>query len=104
MKKRLITITLFVCGIGLHVFSQTLEKYPLPKPLPPNAASLFKVLERPVGSYTGTVPVNIPVCAVASGAFAASVSLNYNSTGGTSMYRVVAVALSLINRQVLILV
>jgi YD repeat-containing protein len=82
MKKRLIIITLFIYGIGLHVFSQSLEKYPLPKPLPPNAASLFKVLERPVGSYTGTVPVNIPVCAVSSGALTADVSLNYNSTGG----------------------
>ena len=48
-------------------------------------ASLFKVLDRPLGTYTGTIPVNFPLCKVTSGPLSADVALNYNSTGGISV-------------------
>jgi hypothetical protein len=32
------------------------------KPLPPNAAAMFKVLERPIGTFTGAIPISFPLC------------------------------------------
>jgi YD repeat-containing protein len=55
---------------------------PLVKPIPPDAAALFKVLERPLGTYTGTVPISFPMCSLKSGTLSADIALNYNSTGG----------------------
>jgi YD repeat-containing protein len=63
-------------------FAQYQKNLPEAKPIPPNAAALFKTLERPVGTYTGTIPVNFPLCSVGSGSITASLSLDYNSTGG----------------------
>lgn len=58
------------------------ENLPRAKPIPPNAAALFKTLERPLGTYTGTIPISFPLCSVSSGALTADVSLNYTGTGG----------------------
>jgi YD repeat-containing protein len=62
--------------------AQFQAEMPLAKPIPPNAAAMFKVVERPLGSYTGTVPVSIPLCSVTSGSLSADIALNYTSTGG----------------------
>jgi hypothetical protein len=62
--------------------AQYQENLPEAKPIPPNAAAMFKVLERPVGTYTGTIPINFPLCSVSSGPLTAGLSLDYNSTGG----------------------
>lgn len=40
------------------------------------------MLERPVGNYTGTVPVSFPLISIQSGPLSAALSLEYNSTGG----------------------
>ena len=66
----------------LLTYSQFQDKIPQVKPLPPDAAALFKVLERPIGTYTGTVPVQFPLFGVSSGPLSANLSLSYNSTGG----------------------
>jgi hypothetical protein len=71
-----------VANIPMGCFAQYQENLPEAKPIPPNAAALFKTLERPVGTYTGTIPVNFPLCSVSSGALTAGLSLDYNSTGG----------------------
>src|ERR1044072_7781183 len=69
-------------GIAFTCSAQYQENLPQAKPIPPNAAALFKVLERPVGTYTGTIPINFPLCSVSSGSLTTSLSLDYNSTGG----------------------
>ncbi|WP_315817183.1 hypothetical protein [Paraflavitalea speifideaquila] len=43
---------------------------------------MFKTLERPIGTYAGTVPISFPLFGVSSGPIAANLSLDYNSTGG----------------------
>ncbi len=73
---------LVLSGLFSRSFSQFQENIPKAKPIPPNAASMFKVLERPVGTYTGTSPVNFSLCSITSGDLSADISLNYNSTGG----------------------
>lgn len=69
--------------LGLAGYSQV-NPIDVPKttPLPPNLASLFKVLERPIGASTGTIPVDFPLCGITSGALSANLSLSYTSTGG----------------------
>ncbi|WP_299556791.1 RHS repeat domain-containing protein [Seonamhaeicola sp.] len=76
----MLVVLLFSMNEG---FTQSFQdKIPQVKPIPPDAAALFKVLERPIGTFTGTVPVSFPLCEIGSGPLKASLSLNYNSTGG----------------------
>ncbi|MFH7017275.1 RHS repeat domain-containing protein [Flavobacterium sp. FlaQc-47] len=69
--------------LGLVGYSQV-NPIDVPKttPLPPDLATLFKVLERPVGASTGTVPVEFPLCGITSGLLSTNLSLSYVSTGG----------------------
>ena len=69
-------------SIAFTGFAQYQENLPQAKPIPPNAAAMFKVLERPVGTYTGTIPISFPLYGVSSGSLTANLSLDYNSTGG----------------------
>ena len=57
-------------------------KVPIVSPVSPEAAALFKTLDRPIGNYTGTVPVNFPLFTISSGDISVPISLDYNSTGG----------------------
>lgn len=78
-------IGLLLCVLlSMHkqVIPQYQENLPQAKPVPPNAAALFKTIERPIGTYTGTIPINFPLCSISSGPLSASLSLDYNSTGG----------------------
>lgn len=68
--------------IAMPLYSQNLENTPAAKPMPPNAAELFKNIDRPMGTYTGTLPVSFPLCSVSSGSLTAALSLSYTSTGG----------------------
>lgn len=43
---------------------------------------LFKVLERPIGTFTGTVPVSFPLYTLRTGPLSLDFSLEYNNTGG----------------------
>ncbi len=73
---------LMLTGVFNASFSQYQQNLPQAKPIPPNAAAMFKVLERPLGTFTGTIPINFPLCSVTSGSLSADISLNYTSTGG----------------------
>jgi len=77
MRSKLLML---ICTCSVIANAQ--DRVPEVKPLPPNAAALFKVLERPTGTFTGTVPVQFPLCGVNSGGVSSSLSLSYNGTGG----------------------
>lgn len=79
---RLKSLWVFLTLISFNSFSQYQENLPEARPIPPNAAAMFKVVDRPVGTYTGTIPISFPLCGVGSGPLSASLSLDYNSTGG----------------------
>lgn len=77
-------LVLFNAGLifSLSLRGQNLDKVAKVTPMAPDAASIFKVLERPLGNYTGTVPVSFPLLSISSGSLSNSLSLDYNSTGG----------------------
>jgi YD repeat-containing protein len=81
--KKSFSFTLLLLLLQLTICrAQFQADIPEAKPIPPNAASMFKVLDRPLGTFTGTIPVNVPICRVTSGPLSADVALNYTSTGG----------------------
>ncbi|MBO9573114.1 MAG: hypothetical protein J7497_13060, partial [Chitinophagaceae bacterium] len=82
MLIRFLSVITLVFLTAARTFSQFQDKVPQIKPVPPDAASLFKTLERPIGNFTGTVPVNFPLFSLKSGTLSADLSLSYNSTGG----------------------
>jgi hypothetical protein len=82
MRLKFLILTLVLIIYDFFCFAQYQDKTPQVKPIPPDAAAMFKVLERPIGTYTGTVPVNFPLYTLSSGTLSANISLNYNSTGG----------------------
>lgn len=76
-----------VCLLGTILYAvignaQGIERVPQMSPMTPDAAAMFKVLERPLGAYTGTAPISFPLLSLSSGSLTANLSLNYNSTGG----------------------
>jgi YD repeat-containing protein len=54
---------------------------PAVTPVTPTAATLFKISERPIGSFSGTTPINIPLYTLATGSLQLPVTLNYNNGG-----------------------
>ncbi|MBO9566973.1 MAG: RHS repeat protein [Niastella sp.] len=64
--------------VGQEPYTGTLPKL---APVTPNSAALFKVMERPVGSFTGTTPIDIPMYTLGSGNITVPVALNYHNGG-----------------------
>jgi YD repeat-containing protein len=77
-----IIFVIFLLGTYGNGYAQYQANLPASKPIPPNAAALFKILERPLGTYTGTVPISFPLCSLGSGPLSADIALNYTATGG----------------------
>ena len=50
-------------------------------PPSPNAASLGKFIENPVGLYTGTTDINVPLYQLELGSLKLPISLSYHSSG-----------------------
>ena len=82
MFPRILSIIICLCFLS-RAFAQS--RLPVVSPIPPDAAALFKVVGRPVGTYTGTVPVNFPLATISSGPLTANIALNYNSAGGVKV-------------------
>ena len=76
-----ILVLLFVGLLSLAGLAQNNSPVRVPAPVTPNAAALFKSQDRPVGSYTGTTPINIPLFSVRSGGLEAAVNLDYGNGG-----------------------
>jgi len=54
---------------------------PVASPVTPNAAALFKAGDRPMGGFSGTIPVNIPLFTPSTGSLQVPVALDYNNGG-----------------------
>lgn len=72
---------LILLSLPLRSFAQFQQNIPQVKPLSPDVTAMFKVLEKPVGSFTGTVPVSFPLMSLSAGPLQVGLSLSY-STGG----------------------
>ncbi|CAL2076866.1 hypothetical protein [Tenacibaculum sp. 190524A05c] len=57
------------------------QELPNVTPLSPEASSIGKYGQIPVGLFTGTPQVNVPICTFKSGPLSVPVSLNYSSNG-----------------------
>ncbi|HVI49194.1 MAG TPA: RHS repeat domain-containing protein [Chitinophaga sp.] len=77
-----VSLALFFILLSFTIRAQFSNKVPAVAPVSPNSATLYRVLERPIGTYTGTVPVTFPLFTFSSAALSMQFSLNYNNTGG----------------------
>jgi YD repeat-containing protein len=78
MKPFLILCTLALC---VRCLGQYDGSVPAVTPAAPTAASLFKPSERPLGSFSGTTPIDIPLYTLTTGGLSLPVSLSYNNGG-----------------------
>ncbi|RFS18827.1 hypothetical protein DVR12_26890, partial [Chitinophaga silvatica] len=86
---RYCTLFLLLCLSTKSIAQSTkLPQVPVARPLPPNETALFKVVDRPLGNYTGTVPVSFPLTSLHAGPMSIDLSLNYNCTGGVRVEEV----------------
>lgn len=85
MKRNIISILILSCFIATSAIAQSgMGAYAdLPKIIPtsPNAASLGKFGEIPVGYYTGIPNISIPIYTVKAGDIEIPVSLDYHAGG-----------------------
>ena len=79
IRKISIVITLFM--IGYYGYSQSGAYVPKVIPPSPDAASLGKFGEFPVGKYTGSASISIPIYTISSGGIEIPISLGYNASG-----------------------
>jgi len=83
--KACVVITLICAYLpGKGQYEGTIPKVTV---VSPNEASLFKASERPVGNFSGTVPIDIPIYTVSAGNIQMPFSLNYH-TGGIKVEEV----------------
>lgn len=73
-----ITLLLFVHLEGAAQYDGSI---PQVTTVTPNSAALFKMTQRPQGSYTGTTPIQIPLYEVWAGDLSVPVTLNYSNGG-----------------------
>lgn len=74
-------IFLLLAGSRVMAQDQYSGDIPVARPVTPNSAALFKAEQRPVGSYTGTTPINIPLYNLTAGDLQVPVNLNYHNGG-----------------------
>jgi hypothetical protein len=74
-------VTLLLLMGGLPGYGQYNGATPKVTPVSPNSAALFKAMDKPIGGFTGTTPVNIPLCTVKAGSIEVPVTMNYNNGG-----------------------
>jgi len=78
-KILFLLFTAFV--LSFDVLSQYAGDIPAVNPLTPNEAAMFKPVAQPIGSFSGTVPIEIPLFTVGRPECPIPVTLNYNSSG-----------------------
>lgn len=78
--KQFYLISLLLNFLCVNIFAQSSGVKDV-MPLAPNTAALFKLAERPAGSFTGTVPVSFPLMTVNSGPLQINLSLDYSTSG-----------------------
>jgi YD repeat-containing protein len=80
-KLSLWVVTLLLSLGSLTSYSQYTGATPTVNPVSPNSAALFKAIDRPAGSFTGTTPISIPLCKVNAGDIDVPVAMTYNNGG-----------------------
>lgn len=82
-SMKAIFIVLILIALPWEGKSQPSYTGSLPKvsPVSPNAAALFKAVERPIGSYTGTTPISVPLYTITVGGLSVPISINYHNGG-----------------------
>jgi hypothetical protein len=83
MRAKIIVVVqlLILAFIQLNAQSPYTGSIPKVTPVSPNSAALFKAVERPVGTFTGTTPIDIPLPSISAGSLSVPVSVNYSNGG-----------------------
>lgn len=79
--KSINLMILFLLFIQVDIFGQYDGSIPQVTTVTPNAAALFKMTQRPIGTYTGTTPITLPLYEIRAGALTVPVTLNYANGG-----------------------
>jgi hypothetical protein len=84
MKKRLLVFVLFLVS-NHYGFSQTQEtvnsRLPNFDPPSPEASALGKYIEHPVGNFTGTPKIEIPLFEIKTGRISVPITISYHGSG-----------------------
>jgi len=78
MKMNFVFLCLCLCRIVLLAQDNQFKE---PIPRTPNAASLGKYVDIPVGYHTGVPNISIPIYTVQEGELSLPISLSYHSSG-----------------------
>ncbi|WP_126974289.1 hypothetical protein [Gynurincola endophyticus] len=81
MPKKLTYIFLLFLLFPLYCYTQYDGSLPYAKPVTPTMAALYKTAERPVGSFTGTTPITVPLYTIDAGKVKIPLSVNYHNGG-----------------------
>jgi YD repeat-containing protein len=85
MEKSLARKNNLILFILLVLFSEGYSQYngilQYGIPPAPDVASMFKAVERPIGTFTGTTPIDIPIYSAKSRDLSIPLSLSYNNSG-----------------------
>src|SRR3954469_18365644 len=71
---------IFLCAV-IRIQAQDIDYRPNLIPPSPDASALGKYAEYPVGLYTGTLPLNIPLYTVKDGSLEVPIELTYHASG-----------------------
>lgn len=83
MKRTLTVLTWLLCGLAASAQLETQNQKNIGNITPPSpeAASLGKYVEIPVGHYTGTPEISLPLAQVKQGGLSVPVSISYHGSG-----------------------
>lgn len=81
--KFFFTLLLFTCSVFKNNFcyAQHSGRIPYGVPQVPDVAALFKATERPIGAFTGTTPIEVPLYFIDAKQFSVPISIAYNNGG-----------------------
>ena len=80
MKKKFLAV--LVLFIPFYSSAQEYGTLMNLNPVSPNAAQLFKTWDKPIGTYTGILPINIPIHTPSRLGVTLPITLNYTGGGG----------------------
>jgi YD repeat-containing protein len=78
---RILTLLFSWMAYSMASYGQYDGSVPQIAPMAPEEAALYKLSERPAGSFNGTTPIGFPLHTLSCGEIAVPVSINYNNGG-----------------------
>ena len=81
MEKKVILLVFLALSAIPFASAQYTGDIPAVNPVTPNEAAMFKPVAQPIGSFSGTVPIDIPLFTAGRPSMPVPMSLSYNGSG-----------------------